>query len=246
VRIENIVWKSPPNPLLMQPGLPSDLNQIFAGQKTPAYRLFPYQQQQRKKSRAKSNVPKTRILPTELDVDAPYSNTAYQTALTDSSLTFSPQKLGFLPSNYWLAMDIPFGDLVTQFFQRTNNANCRFPHKLFNALTLVDHDPSMFNLLGVQWVTDQIFKVDKLIFGRTLGIGSIDGGLFHRQGNFPSHGFGELAGREFEQLKANCDLLDIDQDRVRLLYHKGEMFSKTSSEDAVTGCKWIAKAEPRP
>lgn len=42
------------------------------------------------------------------------------------------------------------------------------------------------------WVKDTVFKVDKCVFGRLLGIKSYDGGLFHSQGNFPSHGFREL------------------------------------------------------
>jgi hypothetical protein len=198
-----------------------------------------------KKGQHKVKEQKTRTLPPDLDVDGPSSNVEYQTALANGRLVFSPQALGFLPSNYWLAVDTSFGDLVTKFFQRKNNANCRFPHKLYNALALVEHTPVMYGLVGVSWVTDRIFKVDKLIFGRLLGIMAIDGGLFHRQGNFPSHGFAELTSEEIAPLRATVDLADVDQDRVRLLYHKGSSFSKGSSEDAVTRCKWITDSEAR-
>jgi hypothetical protein len=202
---------------------------------------------QKKKGAAKPKSGRTKSLPAELDGDSPSSNLAYQEALTDASLVFSPQALGFLPSNYWLATDATFGDLVTKFFQRKNNANCRFPHKLYNALSLVDHEASLFGLLGVHWITDRIFKVDKFIFGRLLGITSIDGGLFHRQGNFPSHGFAELTGLEVQQVRVAgaANVADVDQDRVRLLYHKGSMFAKASTEDSVTRCKWITESEPR-
>jgi hypothetical protein len=142
-------------------------------------------------------------------------------------------------------VDATFADLVTKFFQRKNNANCRFPHKLYNALALVDHSPALFSLIGVQWITDRIFKVDKLVFGRLLGITSIDGGLFHRQGNFPSHGFSELGSTELEGLRTVHDLADVDQDRVRLIYHKGNGFVKGSNEDAVTKCRWITEPEIR-
>jgi hypothetical protein len=185
------------------------------------------------------------MLPPELDIDDPSSNRAYQAAMEDPNLTISPQAYGFLPSNYWVNLDNSFNDLVTKFFQRKNNANCRFPHKLYNALTLVDRNPLMYGLIGTQWVTDQIFKVDKLIFGRLLGINSVDGGLFHRQGNFPSHGFAELNIGELESLRATCDISDVDQDRVRLLFHKGGGFSRDSTEDAVTNCRWLTEAEPR-
>jgi hypothetical protein len=230
----------------MQPGVPSDLN-VGAFQYPNAGVPFELGAPQRptKKPKAKSKGPRTKTLPSELDAEGPASNLAYQGALADPSIAFPPQALGFLPSNYWVSAEATFGDLVVKFFQRKNNANCRFPHKLFNALALVAHNPAMFNLIGVQWVTDRIFKVDKLIFGRLLGISSIDGGLFHQQGNFPSHGFGEVSGPEIDQLRMSYDLSDVDQDRVRLCYHKGGIFSKASNEDAVTRCKWITDNQPR-
>jgi hypothetical protein len=194
-----------------------------------------------KRSQSKSKQPKAKILPPELDPEGPASNTEYRAALANSNLLFSPQLLGFLPSNYWLAVDATFSDLVTKFFQRKNNANCRFPHKLYNALAIVEHNPILFHLFGVQWVTDRIFKVDKLIFGRLLGIGAVDGGLFHRQGNFPSHGFSELTLNEIDPLRGGHDVLDVDQDRVRLLVHRSNEFCKGSSEDSVTRCKWVTE-----
>jgi hypothetical protein len=222
-----VLYPLPPGQL---PGIPFDVGLALPG---------------RKKSQNKNRQPKLKTLPAELEVDGPSSNADYQAALSDSSLVFSPQALGFLPSNYWLALDATFGDLVTKFFQRKNNANCRFPHKLYNALTLVDHNPMTFHLLGVQWVTDRVFKVDKWIFARLLGITAVDGGLFHRQGNFPSHGFAELTTSEIDALRATHDISDVDQDRVRLLIHKSNSFAKGSSEDSVTHCKWITEGTPR-
>jgi hypothetical protein len=190
--------------------------------------------------KSKPKVPKAKTLPPELETEGATSNIAFQHATGDPSLVFSPQKLGFLPSNYWLTADASFGDLVTKFFQRKNNANCRFPHKLSNALALVDRTPSLFSLVGVRWVSDRIFLVDKFVLGRILGISAMDGGLFHSQGNFPSHEFVELVGQELEQARSRFGLRDVDQDRIRLLYHKGNMFSKNANEDSVSRCKWIA------
>jgi hypothetical protein len=218
-----------PNAFVPIPGFLTDLLRSNQSQKPP---------------RAKRGA-RVRQLPPELDTEGPASNAEYSQALVNPSLSFSPHELGFLPSNYWLPEDTTFADFVTKFMQRKNNANCRFPHKLYNALSLVEHTPSFFHLLGVQWVTDRVFKVDKAIFGRVLGIMAVDGGLFHRQGNFPSHGFAELTGSEVERLKALYPLADVDQDRVRLCYHKGDSFAKDSTEDAVTRCKWITEAEPR-
>jgi hypothetical protein len=184
-------------------------------------------------------------LPHELEADGPCSNTQYEAALSNPSLMVSPQTLGFLPSNYWLTLDTTFGDIVAKFFQRKNNANCRFPHKLFNALVLVSHNPALFHFVGVRWVTDRIFKVDKLVFGRLLGIGSVDAGLLHKQGNLPSHGFVELSGQDIAQLRARCDIGDVDQDRIRLFYHRGSLFSRNSTEEMITNCRWIQNPEAR-
>jgi hypothetical protein len=192
-----------------------------------------------KANQPKKKQPKAKLPPTELDIEGPSSNTEYESALIDSSITFSPQALGFLPLNYWLAVDVTFGDLVKKFFRRKNNANARFTHKLYNALLVVDHSPTAFNLFGVQWITNEIFKVDKFIFARLLGIAAVDGGLFHRQGNFPQYGFAELSASDVDQLRTKFDLSDVDQNRVRLIYHQANGFVKGKSEEAIARCKWI-------
>jgi hypothetical protein len=179
-----------------------------------------------------------RPFPPTLDGPGMDSNACYRAALSDPAQIYSPQALGFFPTSYWLPGSITFGDLVLKCFQRKNNANCRFPHKLFNALLLVDMNTSLWHYIGVQWVNDQVFKVDKLIFGRLLGIGAIDGGLFHQQGNFPSHGFAELTTNEATDIKRRYGLGDVDGDRVRLLHHQGGLFSRRGSEELINRCKW--------
>jgi hypothetical protein len=62
----------------------------------------------------------------------------------------------------------------------------RFLHKLVNALKITELDRSNFSLVGVAWVNDNVIKVDKVKFARFLGIKSVDGSLFHKQGNSPS------------------------------------------------------------
>ncbi|KAH0788497.1 hypothetical protein GPJ56_007553 [Histomonas meleagridis] len=190
-----------------------------------------------KKQRKERNQ-QQKVLPPALNGDFPCSNDAFIAAKNDPNITFSSQKLGFLPTTYWVKDINTFDEMVTKFFQRKNNSNCRFPHKLFNALTIVENDPEMWNLIGVKWVTHNIFKVDKYIFGRLLGITSIDGGLFHRQGNFPSHGFVEIQLSALNEMKTKYDLDDVDMDRVHMLQHRTGLFCKTSSEESITNCKW--------
>ena len=179
-----------------------------------------------------------RSLPAALDIDGPSSNTAFKAALADSTFVLHTRKLGFLPSHFW-PNDSTFSDIVTRFFQRKNNANCRFPHKLYNALALVEAMETMWNLIGAKWVTYDVFKIDKFIFGRLLGIQSIDGGLFHRQGNFPSHGFAELTVAEVSDMKRRFALADdVDMERVRLLRHPSGGFTRESDEETVNRCRW--------
>jgi hypothetical protein len=194
---------------------------------------------------SKARAGKPRTDPSELDLLGPSGNAAYSDACHNPSLILAPHDLRFLPSAYWANLETTFGDLVGKFFQRKNNANCRFHIKLFNALSLVEQRPDFFDWVGVQWVNDHVFKVDKFIFGRLLGITSVDGGLFHRQGNFPSHGFSEVTPAEIEQLRAQVDLTGVDCDRVRLMLYRGTGFSRNATEDDVIRCKWITEVEPR-
>jgi hypothetical protein len=236
--LKKVMMQPPPPPGLpgaLLPGQPSDTSPYPYQIALPVDGASPH----RKASQRRD--PKPKPLPHELDGDGPSSNAAYQAALQGGGISVSPHALGFLPTNYWLDVDASFGDLVSKFFQRKNNANCRFPHKLFNALAMVDNDPNMFHLLGVKWVTDRVFKVDKLIFGRLLGIGAIEGSLFHRQGNFPSHGFAEVSPAELSGIRAIADVRDVDHDRIRLLYHTSGGFVKASDEDSVTRCRWVSE-----
>jgi hypothetical protein len=115
---------------------------------------------------------------------------------------------------------------------------------LYNALALVESDPLFYHFVGVKWISDQVFKVDKLIFGRLLGITAIDGSLFHRQGNFPSHGFIEVASGDVDSMEKSCDLTDVDQDRVRLLFNTTKSFYRNCDENCLRGCKFLTVRTP--
>lgn len=199
-----------------------------------------YQDPIQKPKRSKKNKePKVKVLPPELEGDTVFgSNKNYREALSDQSLVFKTNQLGFLPANYWISPESTFGSLVTGFFQKKNNSNCRFTHKLFNGLLLVKNFPKMYPLIGLMWVTKDVFKVHKFIFGRLIGIQTIDGGLMHCQGNFPSHGFTEVTGEQFIKLKTQYKLDDVDQDVVRLMTHKSGNFTQDCTEDILQKIKW--------
>jgi hypothetical protein len=164
---------------------------------------------------------------------------------TDPSVKLNPRRLGFIPSHFWQGRDLTFGELVTDFFQRKNNSNSRFSHKLYNALKISESSPTLAAFVGIGWVSDRILKVDKKAFARLLGIKTIDGSLFHQQGNFPSHGFVEVKSDEAVGKVPKSVLDTVDYDDVRLLTHQPGVFTQQSTEPAIDTCKWIS-ARRRP
>jgi hypothetical protein len=162
---------------------------------------------------------------------------------TDTSLTFNPKELGLIPTDYWRDKNVTFGELVRDFFQKKNNTNTRFSHKLFNVLRLVERDPSLSEFLGVEWITNEVMKVNKLVFARLLGIRIIEGSLFHQQGNFPSHGFVELGSHNARDYVSEGELCDVDFELVRLFMHKEGTFVRGASGNVIESCKWIKSAK---
>jgi hypothetical protein len=132
-----------------------------------------------------------------------------------------------------------FGALVTDHFQKKSGSNTRFFHKLYNALKISEIDPFYTEYVGVEWVTDRIIKIDKKKFARLLGIRAIEGSLFHRQGNFPSHGFREIGPLEARKILSPEDLANVDYDSVRLLVHAPGDFVRDSSAQVFEKCRWI-------
>lgn len=154
-------------------------------------------------------------------------------------LKINPILYGLIPVKYWKNEDIPFGDLITNYFQRKNNANSRFVHKLYNALRLTTVKPELTAYLGVVWVSDRVFKVYESKFSRALGIRTINGSLFHKQGNFPSHGFVELTHQYARTMVPPIHLLDVDYQHVRLIAHARGIFTVFFNEKDFERCKWM-------
>ncbi|OHS94265.1 hypothetical protein TRFO_39532 [Tritrichomonas foetus] len=155
--------------------------------------------------------------------------------------SINPIDLEFIPPDNWLSNNVSFGSLVTDFFQRKNNASTRFSHKLFNALKLTQSDPTYIDLVGVSWMNETILKVNKRIFARLLGIKSIEGSFFHQQGNFPSHGFFEIGRGDIKQFcPPDLDLSSVDFDETRILIHSDGKFTRSCKEIDIEDCKWAS------
>jgi hypothetical protein len=181
-----------------------------------------------------------RSLPVSATLPLADINAEFTQICADRAIKFNPHRLGFIPTTFWPDQDCTFGELVAHFFQKKNNSNSRFSHKLFNALKIAEEDPFYVTFLGVEWVTEFILKVDKKVFARLLGIKTIDGSLFHQQGNFPSHGFIELSERAAHESLAEADFDGVDYENVRLLTHQPGIFIPGCTEEAIERCKWIS------
>lgn len=161
------------------------------------------------------------------------SSISFQQALVNPAFKFNPRTLGFIPSSFWADKPTSFEQMRADFFTRKNNSNCRFPHKLYNALILSELRPEFVDLVGCQWVDDKTIKINREKFARLLGIKSVEGSLFHKQGNFPSHGFVEV-----DPQVVRSQFPDFDFTSDRLLVHKDGVFVRGCSEDDISKCKW--------
>ncbi|KAK8884416.1 hypothetical protein M9Y10_043526 [Tritrichomonas musculus] len=158
----------------------------------------------------------------------------------DKSHQINPHQLGFIPANFWLDESYQFGDIVRDFFHRKNHPSCRFSHKLFNALKLTESNKSYFAFTGVEWKSEKVLHVNKIRFARLLGIKSINGSLFHQQGNFPAFGFTELPMHEIQKLFGEevIQSIDIEVDHY-LIHSPGVFVSNCSEQDIADEIKWI-------
>jgi hypothetical protein len=155
-----------------------------------------------------------------------------------TSDVIDPVALHFLPENGWCQQTVSLQALRDDYFGRKNNVNRRFEYKLWNALHLTTVFPNMTKLVGVLWVTDSIVKVYKQAFAKLLNIAAIDGGLFHKQGNFARHGFVAVTDTEAREKVPPEHLLDVDFRDVVLITHTRGLFTLMSCEASIGSCRW--------
>ena len=159
----------------------------------------------------------------------------------DASITVNPRRLQFVPARAWPNEAVPFGILVATFFRKRNSMHCKVPFKLFNALKLTQQCPEFLPHVGVEWTTDTVFRVHRAAFARLLGVKTVEGGLFHQQGNFPSHGFLELPFDESDRISRAAGLGPADLSQVRFMTHATGRFHRQSTEEDLEMCKWNAR-----
>jgi hypothetical protein len=149
-----------------------------------------------------------------------------------------PIALGFVPTGSWSPQTSSLQVLQDSYFIRKNNVNRRFEHKLWNALRITSAYPNLTKCVGVHWLNDRIIKVYKRVFARLLNISCIDGGLFHKQGNFTRHGFVVVLEAAAKQELASEQILDVDFREVTLISHKDGRFIRDADEETISHCRW--------
>lgn len=155
-----------------------------------------------------------------------------------TSETIDPVLVGFIPTGSWTSNIVSLQYLHDSYFSRKNNINRRFEHKLWNCLRITCMYPNMTKLVGVVWVSESIIKVYKHHFAKFLNINCVDGGLFHKQGNFTRHGFVMVSEHSARQILSEDILADVDFREVVLIMHKEGTFTMSSNERTISNCKW--------
>ncbi|EAY03415.1 hypothetical protein TVAG_043610 [Trichomonas vaginalis G3] len=149
-----------------------------------------------------------------------------------------PVSLGFIPS-IWKNKPVSLANLRESYFSKKNNVNRRFEHKLWNALRITQLYPNYLPVVGVEWVSNEVIKVYKHPFAHLLGISAVDGGLFHKQGNFTRHGFVEVTEEEIKNTINQTALSDVDHRDVHIVSNKEGSFTANSTEESINTCKWV-------
>ena len=174
------------------------------------------------------------------------SDENFYSMCSSSSCIIHPKQIQFIPEKFWPNENFEFGDIVYSFFQKKNNSNCRFYHKLYNALQITKYYPEFVHLIGVQWLTNEVIQVNSKEFARLLGIRTIDGSLFHRQGNFPSHGFVELTKDEVMRMIPEENAREINYSDIKAIRHRTGGFTKDSTESDFEHCNWVKSTDIAP
>lgn len=151
---------------------------------------------------------------------------------------FNPHDIGLVPQRFWSKynMDISITEFMNMNLQSRRNRHSRFEYRIYNILRLTLLNPELVLILGASWISDTVFWVTKNILADALNVTRCaNGALFHRQGNFPCHGFIEckpVGQNEYEPIEPGyirkkhdliyfthehfCpDMDDSDFDRIR-------------------------------
>ena len=154
-------------------------------------------------------------------------------------IIIDPIKLNFLPKELWLSSQISIGSLIQSFFKARSTKTLRFEHKLWNALVLSQNYPELIPILGIFWVSHQLIKVNRDVFGNLINVTKPAAALFNNQGSFLTHGFIEVSKEEaIENGLPPEYCTDIDESIIRLFKHSIGLLTAKSKKEDVLMCRW--------
>jgi hypothetical protein len=131
-----------------------------------------------------------------------------------------------VPKGQWSSQALTLLDLRLMYFTRRNGPGRRFDCKLYNALCITKAFPTAYYFVGVAWISATVMKVHSHVFAQMLGIHAVQGGLFHKQGNFSRHGFRQVTKQVQSQENASLELADVDDYAVRLFTDEQNRFMR--------------------
>ncbi|KAK8863499.1 hypothetical protein M9Y10_011185 [Tritrichomonas musculus] len=151
----------------------------------------------------------------------------------------NPIELNFLPKELWLTQKVTLRSVFQTFFKARSTKNLRFEHKLWNALALSKRYPELIPFLGVFWVSKNLLKVNRDIFGALINVSKPAAALFNNQGSFLTHGFLEVTKEKALRKGISPELVeDVDESVVRLFKHSAGLFTADSNKADVSMCRW--------
>ena len=145
--------------------------------------------------------------------------------------------LHLYPTDIWTSGRLTAREIVERYFQRRSSKKMPFHYKLYNALQITAHHPELIPVFGCQWITVNIFKIYRVPFAHLLGVGSINGALFNKQGSLPTHGFISIPPQSLFGVPPKL-LEDVDNDSVRLFRHNSMYFHTNATEQDLNKCRW--------
>lgn len=129
---------------------------------------------------------------------------SFEDVYNDETCIINPTQIHLLPEKYWSQQSptLTFAQMVNSYFKQNRTQNSTFMLKLYNLLLISINYPILEKALGVRWVNDNVIEVSRsgLVNIFNLRENTVDGSMFHRQGNFPTHKFIEVNESNFQQL----------------------------------------------
>lgn len=150
--------------------------------------------------------------------------------------------MGLVPSQFWdkyQSSMIPLQTIIEEFFYRRTSNTTKFIFKLYNALRITTYYPEYKDIIGVYWISEEIFVVLRHEFAVLNNIKIEKGALFHQHGNFTTHGFEQISTSEIASKFGKEFVTEFNIKNTVFCQHKFKAFTKrTIGEQILEECPY--------